>query len=148
MSQYTHPGGFKRSGDISETSKVKVYCLGSSIFINLILSQMPVRCTVRKCSFSRSESLKLFIVFCNQRWHKPGVVCISLIITWIWASLGRWWKTGKPGLLQSMGSQKIGHDLATEQQSLYGFLWYHLARSHKEGQEGDLWYLLNKEAYL
>ena len=23
-------------------------------------------------------------------------------------------KTGKPGLLQSMGSQRIGHDLATE----------------------------------
>ena len=25
-------------------------------------------------------------------------------------------KTGKPGMLQSMGLQRIGHDLATEQQ--------------------------------
>ena len=27
-------------------------------------------------------------------------------ITWIWANFGRWWRTGKPGMLQSMGSQK------------------------------------------
>ena len=36
--------------------------------------------------------------------------------TWVWASSGRWWWTGKPGLLQSMGSQRIGHDWVTEQQ--------------------------------
>ena len=24
--------------------------------------------------------------------------------TWVWASSGRWWRTGKPGMLQSMGS--------------------------------------------
>ena len=30
--------------------------------------------------------------------------------TWVWASSGRWWKTGKPGVLQSMGSQR--HDLS------------------------------------
>ena len=29
---------------------------------------------------------------------------------------GSWWWTGKPGLLQSMGSQRVRHDLATEQQ--------------------------------
>ena len=29
---------------------------------------------------------------------------------------GRWWRTGKPGVLQSMGSQRVGQDLATEQQ--------------------------------
>ena len=36
--------------------------------------------------------------------------------TWIWASFGRWWRTGKPGVLQSMGSPRVGHDWATEQQ--------------------------------
>ena len=35
--------------------------------------------------------------------------------TWVWASSGRWWRTGKPGVLQSMGSQRIGHDWATKQ---------------------------------
>ena len=34
--------------------------------------------------------------------------------TWIWASSRIWWWTGKPGLLQSMGSQRIRHDWATE----------------------------------
>ena len=28
----------------------------------------------------------------------------------------RWWGTGKPGVLQSMGLRRVGHDLATEQQ--------------------------------
>ena len=30
--------------------------------------------------------------------------------TWIWAGFGGWWWTGKPGMLQSMGSQRVGHD--------------------------------------
>ena len=36
--------------------------------------------------------------------------------TWVWANSGRWWWTGKPGRLQSLGLQRVGHDLATEQQ--------------------------------
>ena len=34
--------------------------------------------------------------------------------TWVWASSRSWWWTGKPGLLQSMGSQRIWWDWATE----------------------------------
>ena len=34
--------------------------------------------------------------------------------TWVWASSRRWWRTGKPGVLQSMGLQRVGHDWATE----------------------------------
>ena len=33
---------------------------------------------------------------------------------WVWVSSGRWWWTGKPGMLQSMGSQRVGHNWATE----------------------------------
>ena len=36
--------------------------------------------------------------------------------TWIWANLGKWWRTGEHGMLQSMGLQRVGHNLATEQQ--------------------------------
>ena len=36
--------------------------------------------------------------------------------TWVWTSSGRWWRTGKPGVLQSMGSQRVRHKWATEQQ--------------------------------
>ena len=34
--------------------------------------------------------------------------------TWVWVSSGSLWWTGKPGVLQSMGSQRIRHNWATE----------------------------------
>ena len=34
--------------------------------------------------------------------------------TWVWASSGSWWWTGKPGVLQSTGSQRVEHNWATE----------------------------------
>ena len=34
--------------------------------------------------------------------------------TWVWASFGSWWWTGKPGMLQSMGLQRTGLDWVTE----------------------------------
>ena len=34
--------------------------------------------------------------------------------TWVWVNSGRWWWTGRPGMLQFMGSQRVGHDWATE----------------------------------
>ena len=34
--------------------------------------------------------------------------------TWVWASSGSWWWTGKPGVLQSMGSQRVRHDWVTK----------------------------------
>ena len=34
--------------------------------------------------------------------------------TWVWVSSRRWWWTGKAGVLQSMGSQRVRHDWATE----------------------------------
>ena len=38
--------------------------------------------------------------------------------TWVGASSGRWWKTGKPGVLQSMGLQRVRHNWATEKQQI------------------------------
>ena len=34
--------------------------------------------------------------------------------TWVWVNSGSWWWTGRPGVLQSMGSQTVGYDWATE----------------------------------
>ena len=33
---------------------------------------------------------------------------------WVWVNSGSWWWTGRPGVLQSMGSQRVGHDWAAE----------------------------------
>ena len=37
----------------------------------------------------------------------------------VWANSERWWRTGKSGMLQSMGSQRVEHDWAIEQQHLF-----------------------------
>ena len=34
--------------------------------------------------------------------------------TWVWVNSGSWWWTGRPGMLQFMGLQRVGHDWATE----------------------------------
>ena len=34
--------------------------------------------------------------------------------TWVWVNFGSWWWTGRPGMLQFIGSQRVGHDWATE----------------------------------
>ena len=44
--------------------------------------------------------------------------------TWIWADSGRQWRTGKPSMLQSMWSQRVGHDLRAEQQQNQNLILY------------------------
>ena len=33
--------------------------------------------------------------------------------TWVWADSGSWWRTGRPGVLQSTGLQRAGHNWVT-----------------------------------
>ena len=44
----------------------------------------------------------------NRRWNAWMASLAQW--TWVWANSGREWMTGKPGVLQSMGSQRVGHD--------------------------------------
>ena len=48
----------------------------------------------------------------QQRWD--GWMAPPTQWTWVWASSRSWWWTGRPGMLWSMGSQRVGHDWATE----------------------------------
>ena len=34
--------------------------------------------------------------------------------TWVWVNSRSWWWTGRPGVLEFMGSQRVGHNWATE----------------------------------
>ena len=62
--------------------------------------------------------------------------------TWVWVSSGRWWRTGKPGVLQYVGSQRVRHDWVTEQQSkrVYigrlqcAFLWPKKKKKRKQSE--------------
>ena len=60
--------------------------------------------------------------------------------TWVLANSKRWWRTGKPAMLQfhgiasSMGSQRVGYDLVTEQQLSNGsHAWERWGCVRKEG---------------
>ena len=46
----------------------------------------------------------------NRGWD--GWMASPTQRTWVWASSRSWWWTGKPGVLQSMGSERVGHDWA------------------------------------
>ena len=40
---------------------------------------------------------------------------VSLIRrAWVWVNSWSWWWTGRPGMLRFMGSQRVGHDWATD----------------------------------
>ena len=62
--------------------------------------------------------------------------------TWVWASSGSWWWTGRPGMLQSMGSRRVTHDWATElnwkkysakRPYKWSFLWHCHLPNKEEG---------------
>ena len=46
----------------------------------------------------------------RMRWL-DGIINL---MDWVWVNSGSWWRTGKPGLLQSMGSQRVGHNWVAE----------------------------------
>ena len=48
----------------------------------------------------------------NRGWD--GWMASPTQWTWVWASPRSWWWTGRPGMLQSMGLQRVGHNWATE----------------------------------
>ena len=59
--------------------------------------------------------------------------------SWVWASSGRWWRTGKPGVLQPMVLPRVGQDWATEQQQQQQpvtqqfHFWVHIGKNWKQG---------------
>ena len=50
----------------------------------------------------------------RRGWQKMRWMASLTRWTWVWASSESWWWTGKPGVLQSMGLQRAGHNWATE----------------------------------
>ena len=48
----------------------------------------------------------------NRGWD--GWMASPTWWTWIWVNSGSWWWTGRPGMLQSTGSQRVKHDWVIE----------------------------------
>ena len=90
---------------------------------------------MRKWNDAEAEVLILLATWCKELTHWKRPQCRKRLRagevgnwgwdvwmasptqwTWIWANSGRWWRTGKPGLLQSVRSQRVRHNLVTKQQ--------------------------------
>ena len=48
----------------------------------------------------------------DRRWYRWMASLTRW--TWVWVNSGSWWWTGRPGVLQFMGSQRVGHYWVTE----------------------------------
>ena len=68
----------------------------------------------------------------DRRWDDWMASLIQC--TWVWASSGSWWWTGKPGVLQSMGLQRVGHNWVTELNWYWGHGHFHCENLKKEEQ--------------
>ena len=70
------------------------------------------RCTAKWFDFIKPwcwETVKAGGEGDNRGWD--GWMASPTRWTWVWASSGSWWRTGKPGMLQFMGSQIAGQDM-------------------------------------
>ena len=76
--------------------------------------QYSAHLTQRTDSWKRS--------WCSERWKagegdnrgRDGWMASPTQQTWVWVNSRSWWWTGRPGVLQSIGSQRVRHDWVTE----------------------------------
>ena len=59
----------------------------------------------------------------DWRWKEKGLTedemvrwpqWLNMSLIWVWVNSGSWWWSERPGVLQSMGSQRVGHNWVTE----------------------------------
>ena len=60
--------------------------------------------------------------------------------TWVWVNSRSWWWTGRPGMWQFMGSQRVGDDWVTEL-NWTEYICFHLSGRH-------YWTFLSKYLHL
>ena len=68
----------------------------------------------------RTDLLEMTLLLGDWRQKEKGMTEDEMVgwhqwlNVWVWASSRSLWWTGKPGMLQSRGSQRVGHDWVTE----------------------------------
>ena len=96
--------------DVIQPSHPRPLLLPPSVFPSIrVFSNESVLC-IRwprywSFSFNISPSNEHSGLISFRNWFPLG---------WVWAASRNWWWTGKPGMLQSMGLQRVGHTWVTE----------------------------------
>ena len=79
------------------------------------------------------KTLMLGKIQCKRRGRMrgwDGLMASPTQWTWLWVNSGSWWWTGRPGVLQSMGPQRVGQDWVTELNwYVLNWLWWWLHNS-------------------
>ena len=68
----------------------------------------------------------------RQTWD--GWMALLTRWTWVWVSSKSWWWTGKPGMLQPSGFQRIGHDSVMEQNQRHNLYYKEIIWFYDETQ--------------
>ena len=69
----------------------------------------------------RADSFEKILML-GKDWRREKGTTENEMVGWhhrlnryeFWVNSGSWWWTGRPGVLQSMGLQRVGHDWVTE----------------------------------
>ena len=94
-------------------------------FSPLVLIQLILVCSSCILQLCWIYYFKYFFLWKNYTYkihiYTHIYMCIYIYIvvsltqrTWVWVSSGNWWWTGKPGMLQSIGLQRVRRDWLTE----------------------------------
>ena len=82
----------------------------------------------------------------DWRWEKKGTQWMASPTQWtqVWVNSGSWSWTGRPGVLQSMGSQRVRNDRATELSglSLVAVKWGGVCATLHYGSQASIQWLL------
>ena len=79
-----------------------------------VLMMVALQCVLVLENNPAGVILNQNICVCSPPLRWDGWMASPTQWTWVWVSSGSWWWTGKPGVLQSVGLQRVGGDWANE----------------------------------
>ena len=89
-------------------------------------TEAPIVGYLMQRTYSFEKTLMLGKIKGRRRrgWQKmKNLMAVSIQWTWVWASSGSWRWTGRPGVLQSIGLQRVGQDCVTELNWIFSIPW-------------------------
>ena len=103
---------------ITKSLSLKSHCLSLNI-TDYVFTVLLILVSIENIhSYNVNKTLMLGKIVAGREGGNSGWNgwTASTRRTWVWENSGRWWRTGKPGVLQFMEPQRVRPDLATEQQ--------------------------------